>query len=114
MYQRGVIPHNEFVQDKFHDLDLFVIEDGQANAYLTSTLNDVEKFIADKSIEAVVFMLSNRTTNEFLEKWKFNIEYEKEDTNESSSECKYGIKNPYDIQCEMRTVLRQILGILYI
>ncbi|XP_022199482.1 mitotic spindle assembly checkpoint protein MAD2A [Nilaparvata lugens] len=112
LYQRGIYPAENFRQEQHFGLQIYVSTDDKINSFLDSVLGQIKEWLAAQKIKKMSMVISNVQTKEVLERWDFNLQYEKpENTSTVSVDGKeeiYGKKEIKVIQSEIRSVLLQI------
>ncbi|XP_014219513.1 mitotic spindle assembly checkpoint protein MAD2A-like [Copidosoma floridanum] len=108
LYQRGACPPEHFEQTKYYGLNLFKATHRKHAEYFAHVLGQIENFLAEKEVASVTLVLINKDTREYLENWKFMIDYEEKCSTAAANS--YGSKDPQSIQNEISAVVRQILG----
>ncbi|KAI8850595.1 DNA-binding protein [Chytridium lagenaria] len=74
---------------KKYGLNLLVSNDEGVHSYLKQLLSQVERWILAKSVSKLVLAISNKDTQEVVERWQFDISLENDDTAMTTLKCKY-------------------------
>ncbi|RZF42592.1 hypothetical protein LSTR_LSTR001387 [Laodelphax striatellus] len=111
LFQRGIYPAENFRQELHFGLQIYVSTDEKINSFLDSVLGQIKEWLAAQKIKKMSMVITNIQTKEVLERWDFNLQYEKPETTTGTVDGKeeiYGKKEIKVIQSEIRSVLLQI------
>ncbi|KAJ3154398.1 Mitotic spindle checkpoint component mad2 [Geranomyces variabilis] len=76
LYQRGLYPPEDFHMEKKYGLNLLVTSHEGVQAYLSTILSQLDKWIVAKKISTLVLVISSKNTREVLERWSFDVQLE--------------------------------------
>ncbi|KAI8592591.1 HORMA domain protein [Geranomyces variabilis] len=76
LYQRGLYPPEDFHMEKKYGLNLLVTSHEVVQAYLSTILSQLDKWIVAKKISTLVLVISSKNTREVLERWSFDVRLE--------------------------------------
>eukprot|EP00048_Salpingoeca_helianthica_P017521 m.237675 g.237675 ORF g.237675 m.237675 type:complete len:200 (-) comp21270_c0_seq1:27-626(-) len=104
LYQRGLYPHEMFARESKYDIPMMLTKDPALKDYLQTITTQLNAWILEKAIDAVVLAIVNASTLETIERWQFNIQCE------AAGEATTRAKPLKDIQREIQLVFRQIFA----
>jgi mitotic spindle assembly checkpoint protein MAD2 len=65
-------------------LTILVSTDEKVNSFLKNVLSQIKDWLENRKVQKLVVVLADVETKETLERWEFNVEYEKEEDKENS------------------------------
>ena len=105
LFQRGIYPPEMFKQEKKYGLTILVTTDDSLLKYLkVSILPQLTKWLETKVVKRVAIVIRENGTNESLERWQFEIEYQSDDNSKNTVKT----KDMDVIKSEIQAVIRQI------
>ena len=99
LYQRGLYASDAFIQKKKYNLSLYVCQDEVLSLYLKKILHQVNIWIKTSEISRLVLVITNKDTQETIERWAFEIVL---------SQDRIASKTLKDIQNEISIIIKQI------
>ena len=124
LFQRGVYPPETFKAVENFGLSIFVSTDEKIMSFLDTVLSQMKDWLLEEKVQKISMVITNISTKEPLERWDFNLKYEKssespvdiqelKDTKVTKNGKVNGVattgnKELKVIQNEIRDVLRQI------
>eukprot|EP00128_Syssomonas_multiformis_P000832 Colp12_sorted_trinity150504_noHs@11918 len=103
LYQRGIYEPEDFGETKKYGLRLMVTKNTGLKTYLNSVINQLKDWMLQKTVQKLVVVVSSVDTQEVVERWQFDVECDKNVTQESTHE-----KCEKRINSEIQAVIRQI------
>lgn len=83
LYQRGLYPTHEFIQNEKYGLPVLVTTNKAVKRYLDTVLSQMKKFLSAKNVHKIVIVIIKIETMEPVERWQFDVELEKSDSNKT-------------------------------
>ncbi|KAI1989060.1 Mitotic spindle checkpoint component mad2 [Ophidiomyces ophidiicola] len=122
LFQRGVYPADDFTAVKKYGLNMLVSADDQVKAYIKKIMSQLNKWMLSGKISKLVIVITDKETEEHVERWQFDVEIfkssrtkpsQKVTGNENSSPNDVGAAAPIEktekqIQEEIQAIFRQI------
>ncbi|KAL1131768.1 hypothetical protein AAG570_011381 [Ranatra chinensis] len=108
LYQRGIYPSENFICEQHFGLSIYISSDEKINSFLQSVLGQLKEWLLAEKVKKISLVITNITTKEVMERWDFNLEYEKSKGKENSKDDPVGNKDLKTIQKEIKNVLKQI------
>lgn len=65
-------------------MTILVSTDEKVNSFLKNVLSQIKDWLENRKVQKLVVVLADVETKETLERWEFNVEYEKEEDKENS------------------------------
>ena len=104
LYQRGLYPAEEFIQQEKYGLPLLVTSNVQLKRYLDVVFDQMRTFLHNKNVHKIVVVIIKLDTMETVERWQFDVDLEKNQSVHTTDPP----QNPNHIQESIRGVVRQI------
>ncbi|KAH6587569.1 hypothetical protein BASA61_006295 [Batrachochytrium salamandrivorans] len=73
LYQRGLYPPESFSTVKKYGLHLLIATDSAIKAYLDQIMAQLQRWIAAKTINKLIMVISSKATGDILERWQFDV-----------------------------------------
>ncbi|KAG7833150.1 hypothetical protein KL919_003971 [Ogataea angusta] len=102
LYQRGIYPPEDFQTVRKYGLNMLVPTDDELQSYVKQIMKQLHKWVYGGLISRLVVAIVSKETGETVEKWQFNLEIQKPDTEETEG------KPNEQIQREIQAIIRQI------
>eukprot|EP00792_Barthelona_sp_PAP020_P004496 TRINITY_DN2164_c0_g1_i1.p1 TRINITY_DN2164_c0_g1~~TRINITY_DN2164_c0_g1_i1.p1 ORF type:complete len:204 (+),score=48.83 TRINITY_DN2164_c0_g1_i1:76-687(+) len=104
LYMRGLYPSESFKFQKKYNQRLPITIDQNLSNYLQTVLNQLNDWLQLHKVQCLVLVIISPQTNEALERWTFNIEYNETAirNNEVSS------KTTRELTLELQALMRQL------
>lgn len=112
LYQRGIYPPETFEPTEHFGMCILMSTDPKLVDFFRVVLGQVQEWLTQKMIQKITLVITNVNTKEVLEKWDFKVDYENIKNDENLPE--EGSKDVKSIQKEIREVIRQITGNLFL
>ncbi|XP_012494971.1 PREDICTED: mitotic spindle assembly checkpoint protein MAD2A-like [Propithecus coquereli] len=104
LYQHGIYPSETFTRVLKYGLTLLLTTDLELIKYLNNVVEQLKDWLYNSSIQKLVVVISDVESGEVLERWQFDMEYDKAAKNDSAPRE----KSQKAVQDEIRSGIRQI------
>lgn len=86
LYQRGVYPPSNFTQVPKYGLTMLVTNDSALQEYMNHVLKQIRSWLMNHQLQKLVIAVSGVDSGETLERWAFELECDKEVTEEGCAQ----------------------------
>ena len=110
LFVRGLYSYSKFDTVSKYGLQMRVTNDDDLKSYLEQVVAQLRDWLLAKTIKKVVFVIQEAASDETIERWEFDVECDKEMTADSKPK----VKPIEEIQKEIRSFMRQVLGSVHL
>jgi len=107
LYQRGIYAPETFKREVYYGLPMQMTDQKELAEYIGNILRQVQAWLMSKTIQKIVLVISSLETMEDVERWQFDVDCDKEASEDPSYSSKKPIK---EIRREIQQVIRQIVA----
>ncbi|KAH8927498.1 HORMA domain protein [Atractiella rhizophila] len=112
LYQRNVLPPENFRQVKKYNLPMLVVQDEVMERYVANIVKQVNAWLLAGEVDRLVLAIITKDTHETVERWQFDVTLENKEAVEtdlkSTKPAKVPMKEESEIKSEIQRVIKQI------
>lgn len=112
LYQRGLYPSDTFVQREKYGLPLLITTNPNLKNYLSTILNQMKMFLETKNVHKIVIVILKCDTMEPVERWQFNVDLERGDSQSMSLKSISAGDHEVDERKVMKEIQEGIRGVI--